>query len=191
MHEDYFLICGLGNPGLQYIRNRHNVGFMTVDKMVHRFNFSSYQKKFNGDFFSTKLDSKKVIFFRPTNFMNRSGIAVSEVIRFYKIPLSNVFVIHDDLDIEIGKIRLKIGGGSGGHNGIKSLDAHIGNNYYRVRVGISHPGIKEMVSSYVLSDFSAPESKEVERVSSSVAENIELLLDRKIEEFINHINSNS
>jgi PTH1 family peptidyl-tRNA hydrolase len=146
------LLVGLGNPGTQYASNRHNIGFMAVDAIVHRHRFSPWRARFQGVMAEGTLDEEKVLALKPATFMNLSGQAVGEAARFYKIPPEQVIVLYDEIELEPGKVRVKRAGGSAGHNGIKSIDAHIGPDYWRVRLGIGHPG-KEFVHGHVLSDF--------------------------------------
>jgi len=148
-----FLIVGLGNPGAKYAANRHNIGFMAVDEIHRRHGFSGYKTRFQGMAAEGVIDGVKTLLLKPTTFMNESGRSVQEACKFYKIEPDDVVVIYDELDLAPGRVRVKKGGGSGGHNGIKSLDAHIGKEYRRVRLGIGHPGDKNQVSDYVLSDF--------------------------------------
>jgi peptidyl-tRNA hydrolase, PTH1 family len=147
------LIAGLGNPGPKYAHNRHNIGFMAADAIARRHNFSPWQKKFSAEITEGKLDGERVLLLKPQTFMNDSGRAVGEAMRFHKIELPDLVVIYDELDLVPNKLRVKTGGGSGGHNGIRSIDAHCGKDYRRVRVGIGHPGSKDLVYSYVLGDF--------------------------------------
>lgn len=132
-----FLVVGLGNPGAQYTNTRHNVGFMAVDTLVG--DDAIWRNEKNALTARVEIDGRRVIFVKPQTFMNNSGIAVQALMTFYKIPLENIIVIHDDMDIPVGDCREKIGGGSAGHNGIKSIDAHVGREYRRIRIGISHP----------------------------------------------------
>lgn len=147
------LIAGLGNPGLKYSKNRHNIGFMAADAIVRRHSFSPWQKKFSAEISEGMLDGEKTIVIKPQTFMNNSGQSVGEALRFYKLELKDLVVIYDELDLFPGKLRVKTGGGSGGHNGIRSIDQHCGKDYRRVRLGIGHPGAKELVHNYVLGDF--------------------------------------
>src|SRR5579859_1600867 len=147
------LLVGLGNPGTAYSRNRHNIGFMAADEIVRRHGFSGWRSKFQGECAEGNIDGEKTVVLKPHTFMNLSGQAVGAAVHFHKIPSENVIVFYDELDLAPGKIRIKKGGGSGGHNGIKSLDSHIGQDYWRVRLGIGHPGDKNLVSPYVLGDF--------------------------------------
>lgn len=152
-----FVLVGLGNPGAQYAMNRHNIGFMLIDTIAESYNFSPFKNKFSSLIAEGQIGSNKVILCKPLTYMNLSGQAVGPLMRFYKIPSQSVYVAHDDLDLPPGKIKLKLGGGSGGHNGLTSLDQHITKDYWRLRMGIGHPGHKDAVSSYVLSNFSGSE----------------------------------
>lgn len=165
-----FLFVGLGNPGTKYALNRHNIGFMAVDSIVHRHNFSGWSKKFQGEISTGTLDGEKVVMLKPQTFMNLSGQSVQAAAAFYKIPPEKIIVFYDELDLLPGKIRVKKAGGSGGHNGIKSIDAHMGQNYWRVRMGIGHPGEKHLVSHYVLGDFAKADQKWLEDLLAAVAE---------------------
>lgn len=152
-----FLVVGLGNPGSGYAANRHNIGFMAADELVRRHSFGSWRKKFQGQIAEGELNGQKVLVLKPETFMNLSGQSVGEVLRFYKIPVENVIVLHDELDLPPGKLRVKRGGGHGGHNGLRSIDAHCGKEYRRVRLGIGHPGEKSRVHGHVLGDFAKAE----------------------------------
>jgi len=147
------LFVGLGNPGKSYARNRHNIGFMAADALAEGLSFPAYKKRFQGQFAEGKVGRHKAFILKPETYMNRSGPAVSEAVRFYKIPLENVYVFYDELDLTPGKIRVKKGGGAAGHNGIRSLVAHLGEGFKRVRIGIGHPGHKDLVHGYVLTNF--------------------------------------
>jgi len=147
------LIAGLGNPGAGYTRNRHNIGFMAVDALHARYGSSAWSKKFHALVAEAMIDNKKVLLVKPQTFMNLSGQSIGEAMRFYKLSLDDLVVIHDELDLLPGKARLKKGGGSGGHNGIKSIDSHCGKDYRRLRLGIGHPGHKDLVHSHVMGDF--------------------------------------
>lgn len=154
-----FLLVGLGNPGSGYKGNRHNVGFMAADEIVRRHNFSSWKNRFNGEFCEGNIDGEKVLALKPQTYMNNSGQSVQAAVSFYKILLQNVIVLHDELDLPIGKVKAKTGGGAGGHNGLRSIDAHCGQEYVRIRIGIGHPGHKDLVTGFVLSDFSKTEKE--------------------------------
>lgn len=148
-----WLFVGLGNPGPKYQHNRHNIGFMAMDVFVRRHNFSDWSKKFQGEISTGTLEGEKIILLKPQTFMNLSGQSVQAAAAFYKIAPENIVVFYDELDLQPGKLRIKKAGGSGGHNGIKSIDSHLGQDYWRVRLGIGHPGDKNLVSNYVLGDF--------------------------------------
>jgi PTH1 family peptidyl-tRNA hydrolase len=148
------ILCRARQSRRNYANNRHNVGFMAADAIARRHSFSPWQKKFSGLISEGTLDGEKILLIKPNTFMNLSGQAVGEAMRFYKLTPADVVVFYDELDLAPGKVRVKTGGGSGGHNGIRSLDQHIGNNTRRVRIGIGHPGVKELVHGYVLGDFS-------------------------------------
>ncbi len=147
------LFIGLGNPGAKYAMNRHNIGYMAVDEIAARHGFAPWRKKFQGQVAQGNLGNDKVILLKPETFMNLSGQSVAEAVRFYKIPLPDVTVFHDELDLAPGKLRMKQGGGHAGHNGLRSIHQHLSPDYQRVRMGIGHPGRKEMVAAYVLHDF--------------------------------------
>ncbi len=149
------LFVGLGNPGAKYARNRHNIGFMAVDRIAADHGFPPFRTKFQAEVSEGRLGREKVILLKPQTFMNLSGQSVGEAMRFYKLDPADVTVFHDELDLAPGKVRLKQGGGHAGHNGLRSLHQHIGEGYARVRLGIGHPGRKELVSAYVLHDFAS------------------------------------
>jgi PTH1 family peptidyl-tRNA hydrolase len=148
-----YVIVGLGNPGSKHALNRHNIGFMVIDTIAQSHNFSPFKSKFSAEIAEGQLGTHKVILCKPMTYMNLSGRSVQELIRFYKVPPHQVYVFHDDLDLQPGVIKVKQGGGSGGHNGLTSLDQSISRNYWRVRLGIGHPGHRDGVSSYVLGNF--------------------------------------
>jgi len=147
------LIVGLGNPGEKYSGNRHNIGFMAVDEIARGYGFAPWKRRFQGYTAEGQIGLEKCILLKPSTYMNESGRAVGEAMRFYKLPLGDVIVIHDEIDLKPGTIRVKKGGGNAGHNGLKSISAHAGNDYVRVRLGIDHPGDKALVANYVLQDF--------------------------------------
>ena len=178
------LIVGLGNPGSEYKNTRHNVGFMTVDAIASKHNFTwKTDSKMIGEIASGFINTKKVILLKPSTFMNLSGQSVSLVKNYYKFDVSDVFVIQDELDIPTGTVKYKIGGGSGGHNGIKSLDSCIGTMYHRIRIGIDKPDDKDIMSDYVLSNFTNTERIVIDEKIWDIAKNVGLLVDGKIEEF--------
>ncbi len=181
------LLVGLGNPGREYDQTRHNIGFMAVDTFIRRHSFGAFKSKCKGELAEGEINREKVFILKPSTYMNLSGESVVAVCRFYKIPLENVIVFHDDMDLPIGKVKVKKGGGSGGHNGIKSIDAHLGANYTRVRIGISKPVLKEQVIDFVLSKF-RPEEKEILLDELDVmAENLPLLIQKDTENFMNKL----
>ena len=171
-----FLICGLGNPGRKFFNTRHNVGFKLLDKILKKYNFILIKKDKNKELYKGEIGFHKCILLKPLTYMNMSGIAVNEVLNFYKIDKKKLFVIHDDLDLKIGKIKIKIGGGNGGHNGLLSIDNILGKNYNRIRLGISHPGNKNLVSSYVLKKFSYEELETIDIKLKKIAEIFHLAL---------------
>lgn len=170
-----FLIAGLGNIGEKYSLTRHNVGFMVVDWATKTQQHTSAISKahFNADV----IKSDQILFAKPTTYMNNSGIAIRAIKEYYKIENKNMVVIHDDLDLPFGCVRFKIGGGHGGHNGLRSIDAHIGNNYIRVRIGIGKPATKEDVANYVLSNFSKEELKQLEDIITHTLKAIQAIQD--------------
>ena len=145
-----FLICGQGNPGKEYIDTRHNIGFALIDKLVSFYNFISYKKDSKKEIFKGNINNNACLLLKPLNFMNLSGQPIREVMNFYKIEKNRLFIVHDDLDLELGKVKVKVGGGNGGHNGLSNIDEMIGNDYYRIRIGIDHPGEKHLVSNLSL-----------------------------------------
>ncbi len=163
------LIVGLGNPGKKYELNRHNVGFLAVDYLIDKFNASKISSKFKGELFK----SGEYLFLKPSTFMNLSGESVVLVKNFYKFDNKDIIVIHDDIDLKLGALRFKRGGSSGGHNGLKSIDAHIGNDYYRIRIGVGRPEKKEEVVNYVLSDFSKEELECIRKNFENIKKAIE------------------
>lgn len=182
-----FLFVGLGNPGTKYALNRHNIGFMAVDSFVHRHNFSGWSKKFQGEISTGTLDGEKVIMLKPQTFMNLSGQSVQAAAAFYKIAPENIVVFYDELDLLPGKIRVKKAGGSGGHNGIKSIDAHLGQNYWRVRMGIGHPGEKHLVSNYVLGDFAKADQKWLEDLLDAMSKHAPRIVAADMDGFMSKV----
>jgi peptidyl-tRNA hydrolase, PTH1 family len=170
-----WLMVGLGNPGPRYAGNRHNIGFMTIDALVRRHNFGPWRKRFRGVTSEGPMGSERVIALKPETFMNESGLAVAEAANFYKIEVGHIVVFHDEIDLAPAKVRVKTGGGVAGHNGLRSITAHVGNDYVRVRIGVGHPGFKDLVHSYVLSDFAVAERPWVEALSGILADNAALL----------------
>ena len=184
-----FLVVGLGNPGAEYANTRHNVGFMAADEIHRRYNFSAFRAKFDGLIAEGNIEGEKVYLLKPQTFMNLSGNSVVKAASFYKILPQNVVVIHDDMDLPIDKMKAKIGGGAGGHNGLKSIDACITPNYNRIRLGIGHPNIKaeEVVVNHVLSSFSKADKAILEQNIDIVADLLPILLKKGVAEFSNQL----
>lgn len=182
------LVVGLGNPGSRYARNRHNVGFMAVDAIARRHGFPAFRNRFKGEVAEAPLAGARHLLLKPQTFMNASGEAVAEAARFFKIAPEDIVVIHDEIDLRPGKLRVKRGGGNAGHNGLRSIDPLIGPDYWRVRIGVGHPGIKELVQPYVLQNFAADEmTLWVEPLLEAIAETIELLLTGAPEAFMSEV----
>ncbi|TQV83544.1 aminoacyl-tRNA hydrolase [Denitrobaculum tricleocarpae] len=181
------LLVGLGNPGQRYANNRHNIGFMAVDEMVRRHSFGPWRSKFQGQICEGRIGREKVLILKPETFMNESGRAVGEAIRFYKLETEQVFVVYDEIDLVPGKIKVKKGGGAGGHNGLRSIDAHIGQDYWRVRLGVGHPGDKNLVHSHVLGDFSKADTLWRDKLLDAVAAEISLLLAGESGSFMSRV----
>jgi peptidyl-tRNA hydrolase, PTH1 family len=169
------LFVGLGNPGERYVGNRHNIGFMAVQAIARRHDIAPWRRKFQGVAVEGAIGGEKLLLLLPGTFMNESGRAVAEAVNFYKLTLSDIVVFHDELDLPPAKLRVKTGGGNAGHNGLRSITAHVGNDYRRVRFGIGHPGDKNMVESYVLQDFAKDEKPWVETLCEAVADSTALL----------------
>ena len=182
-----YLLVGLGNPGLEHAENRHNVGFMCLDEVRKSYGFPSEKQKFSGFLTEGVIEGEKVYLFKPLTYMNRSGQAVAEAARFFKIPPERVIVFHDDLDLIPGKVQMKHGGGHGGHNGLRDLDAHMGNQYWRVRVGIGRPLHKGAVTSYVLSNFSKEEHIWLDPLIVLLSDEAHLLLTTKPQNYVTKI----
>lgn len=181
------LLVGLGNPGKGYVDNRHNFGFMAVDDIIRRHSFSSGKIRFQGVVSEGKIGTEKVLILKPSTYMNESGRSVGEAARFFKIPPEDIIVLYDELDLPMGKVRVKQGGGHGGNNGIRSLEAHLGKDFHRVRMGIGHPGDKNLVSSHVLKDFSKEERKIADTIIESVSRHIELMVSGDNAGFMNKV----
>jgi peptidyl-tRNA hydrolase, PTH1 family len=181
------LIVGLGNPGPKYQGNRHNIGFMAVDEIVRRHGFSPWRKRFHGECAEGQLGGQKVLVLKPLTYMNESGRAVGEAMRFYDIDPSQVIALYDELDLEPGKVRVKLGGGAAGHNGIRSMIAHCGPHFVRARLGIGHPGDKAMVQPHVLGDFAKADRAWLEPLLEAVADNIDLLVKGEEGSFQNKV----
>jgi len=169
------LVVGLGNPGSEHVGNRHNIGFMVVQEIARRHGFPPWRRRFQGVATEGSIGPERVLLLLPGTYMNDSGRAVGEAARFYKLGLPDIVVVHDEIDLAPMKVRVKTGGGVAGHNGLRSITAHVGNDYRRVRIGVGHPGVKEMVYGYVLGDFAKAERPWVEALTQVIADNADLL----------------
>jgi peptidyl-tRNA hydrolase, PTH1 family len=178
------LFIGLGNPGAKYAHNRHNIGFMAVEAIARRHGFASWRRRFQGETSEGTLDGKRLVLLRPTTFMNDSGHSVQEAASFFKLGLGDITVFHDEIELPPSKLRIKIGGSDAGHNGLRSISAHLGSNYRRVRLGVGHPrdwlgpkhpSLKQVVHQHVLSDFAKSDQPWVEALCGAVADNVGLL----------------
>ena len=181
------LFVGLGNPGPAYARNRHNIGYMAVDRIAQDHHFAPFRAKFQGRVSEGMLGSEKVILLKPETFMNRSGQSVAEAAKFYRIPPDRITVFHDELDLAPGKVRLKTGGGHAGHNGLRSIHAHLGDSYGRVRLGIGHPGDKDRVAGYVLSDFAKAEQDWLDNLLRGIGDGAAALAEDDSARFLNAV----
>lgn len=164
------IFAGLGNPGAKYARNRHNIGFMALERIAAEHGFAPWRRKFQAEISEGRLGSQKVLLIKPQTFMNNSGQAVGEALRFHKLTPADLTVFHDELDLAPGKLRLKQGGGHAGHNGLRSIHAHLGADYARVRLGIGHPGHKDKVAPYVLSDFAKADADWLDDLLRGIAD---------------------
>ncbi len=181
-----FLIVGLGNPGLKYQNTKHNFGFLLADQIVENYQLEPQGVKFGGQFFVGKIADKKIILIKPQEYMNNSGSSVLEAVQFYKIPPSNIIVLHDDLDLALGRIKAKIGGGNGGHNGLKDIDDKIDKNYFRIRLGIGRPeNLDYEIADYVLGKFTKDEFEIVRKVNEKICKIFPLILENNLPEFLN------
>ena len=180
------LLVGLGNPGTEYAKTRHNMGYRAVDEIVRRFCFDAFKSEHKGLLSRGTIDGEKCFILKPETYMNLSGESVQSVMAFYKISPEDVIVFHDDLDLPVGKVKVKIAGGSGGHNGIKSVDSHIGPNYMRVRIGIDKNKVID-TADYVLGKPSQDEQKILEVIFEKIAENVPLLLQGNMSSFMNKL----
>ena len=169
------LFVGLGNPGARYAGNRHNIGFMAVDAIARRYAMAAWRRRFQGMTTEGAIGAVRVLLLKPETYMNESGRAVTEAANFYKVPPRDIVVFHDEIELPPPKVRVKLGGGIAGHNGLRSISAHIGNDYKRVRIGVGHPGVKDLVYAYVLGDFAKTERPWVEALCETIADNAELL----------------
>ena len=183
------LFVGLGNPTADSQNNRHNIGFKMIDAINQKFNLSKQKPKFKGLLTTGNIGDKKIYAIKPLTFMNNSGICIRELIEYFKMNSNDVIVFHDDLDIDIGKIKAKFGGSSAGHNGIESIDKFIGKDYSRVRIGIGKPDPRINTSDYVLNDFSDEEKEKLETITENIIESLSILLDKKLDLFSSTVNN--
>src|SRR5580693_2857048 len=181
------LLVGLGNPGPSYARNRHNVGFMALDAIARRHGIGPWRRRFQGVAAEGTLAGERVLLLLPGTYMNDSGLAVAEAAHFYKIGTGDIVVFHDEIELPPGKVRVKVGGGNAGHNGLRSISSHVGNDYKRVRIGVGHPGIKDLVQPYVLGDFAKAERPWVEALCDIIAENAGLIAKGEDASFQNKV----
>ncbi len=170
-----FLICGLGNPGNKYNNTRHNIGFKVVDDIIKHFEFEKVKEDKTIKLFSKEINGNKIYILKPLTFMNLSGKPIIKIVNFFKFSKKNIFVIHDDLDLQLSKVKIKKGGSNGGHNGLLSIDQYLGEDYNRIRIGIDHPGHKDLVSDYVLSKFSYEEKEIIDSKIEKIKINFNLI----------------
>jgi peptidyl-tRNA hydrolase, PTH1 family len=181
------LLVGLGNPGPEYERHRHNVGFMAVDEIHRRYGFSPWKRRFQGLLAEGLVAGDKCLLLKPQTFMNLSGQSVGEAMRFYKLTPADTVVLHDELDVVPAKIRVKKGGGHGGHNGLRSIDDHIGKEYWRLRIGIGHPGDKDRVHGWVLGNFAKADEAWLPRLLDALIEELPLLVRDEPEKYASRV----
>ena len=181
------LLVGLGNPGDQYRNNRHNIGFMAVEAIARRHAFQPFRQKFNGLLGEGTIDGERVLILKPQTFMNLSGNSVVQALNFYKLEPEAVTILYDEIDLTPGKVRIKRGGGNGGHNGLRSIDPQIGTGYRRVRLGIGHPGHKDRVPGHVLADFHKSDAEWLDPLLDAIAENANLLVKGDDSGFMNKL----
>ena len=184
------LLVGLGNPNPNNSNNRHNVGFLVIDEINKKFKLSKQKPKFKGLLTTGNIDEKKVYAIKPLTFMNSSGVCVKELIEYFKIGVKDVFVFHDDMDIDLGKVKVKFGGASAGHNGIESIDKNIGKNYSRIRIGIGRPQKNSTGADHVLDNFSNEELDNVQSLTKNIIESLSILISRDLDLFSSKINQN-
>ena len=182
------LLVGLGNPNPNHSSNRHNVGFSMIDAINEKFKLSKQKPKFKGLLTTGKIDEQKVFAIKPLTFMNSSGICIKEIIEYFKIDAKDVFVFHDDMDIDIGKVKVKFGGSDAGHNGIESIDKNIGKNYSRIRIGIGRPKNNSTGVDHVLDNFSKDETQSVEEITKNIIESLSILIKKNLDLFSSKIN---
>ena len=181
------LFVGLGNPGSYYIKNRHNIGFMAVDEIVHRHSFTPFRSKFQGQICEGIIAEQKVLVLKPTTYMNESGKAIQAAMAFYKIPIDDIIVFHDEMDLAAGKLRIKMGGGHAGHNGIRSIQSHIGAGFQRVRLGVGHPGDQKKVINHVLENFSKADQQWLDKMIEAIGINVGLLIKGEGSSFMSKV----
>ncbi len=181
------LIVGLGNPGAQHALNRHNVGFMAADAIHRRHGFPAWRRRFQAEVSEARLGSDKCLLLKPQTYMNESGRAVQEAVRFYRLALDDIVVIHDEVDLAPAKVRMKAGGGTAGHNGLRSVGAAIGAGFRRLRIGVGHPGVKELVPNYVLHNFAKEDRAWLHPLLDAIADNAELLVEHRDSTFANRL----
>ena len=184
------LLVGLGNPNPNSHNDRHNIGFKVVDAINQKYSLSKQKPKFKGLLTTGNIGEKKIYAIKPLTFMNNSGICIRELLEYFKIDAEDVIVFHDDLDVELGKIKAKFGGSSAGHNGVASIDKFIGKDYSRVRIGIGKPENKMSVSDFVLNDFSDDEQEHLEKITHNIIDSIAILIDKKLDLFSSKVNNN-
>jgi len=182
------LLVGLGNPNLNSTNNRHNVGFLVIDAINEKFKLSKQKPKFKGLLTTGKIEDQKVFAIKPLTFMNSSGICIKEIVEYFKIEVKNIFVFHDDMDIDIGKVKVKFGGSSAGHNGIESLDKNIGKHYSRIRIGIGRPKNNSTGAEHVLNNFSSDEKQTVDEVTHNIIKSISTLIKKDLDLFSSKVN---
>ena len=182
------LLVGLGNPNPNNKNNRHNIGFLVIDAINEKFKLSKQKPKFKGLLTTGKIDEQKVFAIKPLTFMNSSGICIKELVEYFKIDANNIFVFHDDMDINIGKVKVKFGGSDAGHNGIESIDKNIGKHYSRIRIGIGRPKINSLGADHVLDNFSLEEKKKVEELTESIINSLSILIKKDLDLFSSKVN---
>jgi len=182
------LLVGLGNPNPNNSNNRHNVGFSVIDAINTKFRLSKQKPKFKGILTAGKIDEQKVYTIKPLTLMNSSGICIKEVVEYFKIDVKDVFVFHDDMDIDIGKVKVKVGGSSAGHNGIESIDKNIGKHYSRIRIGIGRPKTNSTAAEHVLNNLATDEKQSVEEVNSNIIKSLSILMKKDLDLFSSKVN---
>ena len=182
-----YLLCGLGNPGNQYQHTRHNIGYMVLDKLISQYNIKKYKSDKTKEVYKGNISDTPLFLLKPLNYMNQSGLPIKSFINYYKIEIDKIIVIHDDLDINPGKIKFKKGGGNGGHKGLVSIDNHLGTGYCRLRLGIGHPGSKDLVDNYVLQNFNKSEKIIIKSLINLIVKNLDPLINGKKDIFLTKI----